>query len=306
MGTKSLIGSFIVMILIFFIACQTAEKSPDDFPLEHLKIDIQKAIDSDSLQMVFYNLSDSIHQADKTLESAVLAWNYLTNVYIDKKYPEEAEKSLIQSLRIDKKQDGIDTVIFKIAKNLELEARRELMSKAYYRIINDYYPKSTKAQKAANNLPPDMKSLRNQIKDAEDNVRNLVLSDSELPTKLIKDYISLAQLHAIYVVDDTSSTNYLMNAAAVARGYGNEKMANLLYSWVESDFPKSENAPKALFERAFMWDQIKNAKRAEALYQRFIEKYPGHKLNSQVKMLLDNVNLSDAEILERLEQDNEQ
>jgi len=306
MGIKSLIGSFVVMIMIFFTACQTAEKSPDEFPLEHLKIDIQKAIDSDSLQMVFYNLSDSIHQRDNTSESAVQAWNYLTKVYIDKKYPEEAEKSLIQSLRIDKKQDGIDTFIFKIANKLELEAKRELMSKAYYRIVNDYYPKSTKAQKAANNLPSDMKSLQNQIKDAEQNVRDFVLSDSDVPTKLIKDYISLAQLHAIYAADDTSSTDYLMNAAAVARGYGNEKMANLLYAWIESDFPKSENAPKALFERAFMWDQIKNVKRAEALYQRFIEKYPSHNLISQVKMLLDNVNLSDAEILERLEQNNEQ
>ncbi len=301
MGAKNLIGCFITLLLVSFCACQPAEKSQNEFPVEVLKSNIQAAIDSDSVQAFFYSLYDSIQNMEDKSKSDLQTWNYLTDIYIDENYPEEAEKSLIQSLRIDKDQNGIDSMIFKVAENLDLGTNRELISKTYYRLLTDNYPKSTKAKRAADNLPSDMKALQMQIKDAEDKVRNLVLSDSELPSKLIKDYVSLAQLHAIFV-GDTSSTDYLLKAAAVARGYGNEKMANLLYSWIESDFPKSENAPEALFERAFMWDQLKNVELAEALYQKFIKKYPSHKLKSQVKMLLENVNLSDDEILQRLEQ----
>jgi hypothetical protein len=304
MGSKILIGSFVTLLLISFCACQNPKESQNEFSAEDLKTKIQAAVDSDSVQAFFYSLYDSIQYEGNKSKSVSQTWNYLTDIYIDKNYPEEAEKSLIQSLRIDKDQNGIDTMIFKVAESLDLGTNRGLISKTYYRLLTDNYPKSTKAKIAADNLPSDMKALQMQIKDAEEKVRNFVLSDSDLPSKLIKDYVSLAQLHAIFV-GDTSSTDYLLKAAAVARGYGNEKMANLLYSWIESDFPNSENAPKALFERAFMWDQLKNVELSETLYQRFIRKYKSHKLNSQVKMLLENVNLSDEEILKRLEQNSE-
>jgi TolA-binding protein len=74
----------------------------------------------------------------------------------------------------------------------------------------------------------------------------------------------------------------------------------VLYDILIEDFANSPRSARALFQKAFMLDQMDQNEDAATYYKRFLETYPENKLVPQVKILLEEVNLSDEELLNRL------
>jgi len=292
--------SIIMLLFVWLSSCTSGNPTADDSQKDYIQEKVKESINSDEWQSLVYNTYDSLRLESLSTQREARHWKILSAALITEKVPEEAEKGVLQALRNQKDFVGADSLIFQLANTIDQHTDRSLIAKTYYKVIADHYPKSSLFEKATNNLPSDMKTLEKQILDAEKKIRHRIESDKNLPNKLIKDYIALAQLHLIYVQNEQSA-QHLLKAASLSRGYGNNNMAAILYDDVIDEFSELPQAPEALFQKAFMLDQAKQNDEAEFYYKQFLEKHPKHNLSSQVRILLQEVHLTDEEILERLE-----
>jgi len=290
---------FVLFLLASLLGCERDKKSKDDAIVNNLRQKVVESVTSNNWNTLYRTTYDSLVIKDLPDEEEARYWAALSFAFLNENIPEESEKSLLQALRKNRHHEGVDSLIFLLGEALDVKTERQLMAKTYYKILVDYYPESEFIPKSNNNLPEDMQDLSAQIKDAQKILRSKINANLELDAKLIKDYIALAQLHAAFLSSASSSKN-ILKAAAVARGYGNNAEARILYDIVLQDFKGSDDSAEALFQKAFMLDQIGENDEAEQLYTAFISTYPEHKLLAQVRLLLKDVHLTEEEILKRL------
>lgn len=293
-----------VVAIHLFSSCQSASERSEGVLFDDLNTQIEESEKNDQWHQLFY---DKITEVDSLYEKPVRKtkyWLALSKAFSENEMPEEAEKSLLQALRWKKDYPDIDQQIASIAEDLHIDANRKAISKTYYKIILDYYPSSDLTKEAENNIPEDMSSLQSQMKDLDEIVKNRLSDNKELSPILIKDYISVAQLLTIFRADQ-QAFNFLNKAGALSRGFGNIKMAEVLYDWVILESEEDSLVAKSIFEKGFMLDQNGWADKATDSYNRFLQKFPDHQLAEQVKILLKNVGESEKELLERLKKMNE-
>lgn len=107
--------------------------------------------------------------------------------------------------------------------------------------------------------------------------------------------------------DDPIGASYLFTAGEVARAIGQYEEAINIFTKVESNYPKAEKAPHALFMKGFTFEEnIKNKDLAKKYYQEFLEKYPEHTLAKEVKQLIEVIDLSPEELIKRFKEQNQQ
>ncbi|MFA7419422.1 MAG: tetratricopeptide repeat protein [Melioribacteraceae bacterium] len=77
------------------------------------------------------------------------------------------------------------------------------------------------------------------------------------------------------------------------------KKAVEYYRDLYKNFPKSEEAPKALFMSGFILaNNLNKLDEAKMTYQTFLDKFPKHELAPQIKIELENLGKTPEEILE--------
>lgn len=295
------LGVFILLAFLTLAGCQENKEKTSDGLQEKVRNQIKRSIDSNSWSTLFNQVYDSLSTENLSDNEQGRYWAALSAGFLNENIPEEAEKALLQAIRFNKNMPGIDSLLYNLGETLDEHTYRKLIAKTYYKVILDYHPNSDFAGLAKNNLPSDMKALTGQIEDAEGIIRSKIDANEEISGRLIKDYIALAQLHANYV-SSKESPRHLLKAAAVARGYGNINTAKILYDQLLYTFEDSPQAPEALFQKAFMLDQEQENESAEMLYNQFLDQYPDHELIPQVEILLEDVHLTDDDILKRLEE----
>ncbi len=92
---------------------------------------------------------------------------------------------------------------------------------------------------------------------------------------------------------------YQMFLVPNVQGDESNKKAVEYYRDLYKNFPKSEDAPKALFMSGFILaNNLNKFDEAKLTYQTFLEKFPKHELASQIKMELENLGKTPEEILE--------
>jgi len=294
-------GWVLILVFLLGIGCQQNEDDKAKHLLkEKIRGQILNSMDSNTWQTLFTKFYDSVNNEINSDQEKGRYWAVVSDEFLIENIPEEAEKALLQSVRYQKNTSGADSLIYELAEALDKFTDRKLIAKTYYKVLLDYYPQSDLVPAAKNNLPSDMKSLTGQIKDTEQIIRSNIDANKEISARLIKDYVTLSQLHANFVSSE-ASPGHLIKSAAVARGYGNTFTAKILYNQIITQFEDSPQAAKALFQKAFMLDQNQENISAEKLYQQFLNQYPEHVLVPQVKILLDEVYLTDEEILKKLE-----
>lgn len=141
-----------------------------------------------------------------------------------------------------------------------------------------------------------------QIREIEI-LENDLISDTTLilsvdkANKCIEKYIAFANKYP----EHNNSPGYLYDAAKVTEGLNKVYDAIKLYGQVESVYPQSDYAPKALFSKAFLLDEKLNQDvKAEKFYIEFIKKYPNHELTPSAAQLIELLYLSDDELKERV------
>jgi len=95
---------------------------------------------------------------------------------------------------------------------------------------------------------------------------------------------------------------YLDNAANIARKKKDYKTALEYYNRIVKDYPQSENIVDTKFLIAFVYDaELNNKEKAREQYQAVVDEYPNHILGRNAKARLENLHMSDEELIEHFE-----
>jgi TolA-binding protein len=93
---------------------------------------------------------------------------------------------------------------------------------------------------------------------------------------------------------------YHSNLIAGSNPVESYKKAAETYFQVYEKYPDSEEAPVALFQSGFLYDnELKNYDEATKKYNLFLEKYPNHKYTPIVKQSLDIMGLNPEDIINK-------
>lgn len=118
----------------------------------------------------------------------------------------------------------------------------------------------------------------------------------------VEQFVSLSESYALAYPVDARSPEFLMQAAQAAKSGGIAAKAVELFDWVNQIYPDSEHAPIALFLKGFTYEtDLKQKDFAMDAYKLFLKKYPAHERAKEVKFLLDNINVSEKDLLKKLE-----
>lgn len=102
-----------------------------------------------------------------------------------------------------------------------------------------------------------------------------------------KSLLKVGSMYQMLLVPNTSSE------------ISNEKAVQF-YKKLFADFPKSPDAPRAIFMAGFILaNDLKKYEEAKSAYKTFLEKFPNDQLAPQVKIELGNVGKTPDEILEQ-------
>lgn len=122
------------------------------------------------------------------------------------------------------------------------------------------------------------------------------------------EYVDATEAYVMVNPAAEDAPENLFKAAEIAKTVGTFKKALSLYDWVVNSYPNSEQAPMALFLKAFVLeDNMKNIDAARSAYEQFIAAYPDHSFADDAQFSLNNLGKSNEEIqaeLEKLQQQN--
>ena len=127
-----------------------------------------------------------------------------------------------------------------------------------------------------------------------------------------EDYISASELYASMMPSDTAGPDYLIKAGETARSLASTAApaakkalfdkAIKLYDWVIQKYPNHPKASQALFLKGFTLDEdLKDFAGAKEIYTRFLAKYPEDQFADDTQFLLDNIGVTDQQIIEKFE-----
>ena len=126
---------------------------------------------------------------------------------------------------------------------------------------------------------------------------------NRIDTKVANDFINIAEIHALLMPKSEKSAEYLHDAGRTAGYMRAFPKAIDLYSWVINKYPNHEQTANSTFMLGYTYDNdMKDYGEARNYYEQFLAKYPEHDLAESAKVLLENLGVSDDEIIERLQQ----
>ncbi len=139
-------------------------------------------------------------------------------------------------------------------------------------------------------------SLQNEIVEMEKSVS----VESNVDTVNCDSMIALYKNYCVLYKDDTICADYFFKAADLSAQIGKFKQAVELYGNTQR-FPVYRKIARALFLQAFISEnnlQDKNA--AREYYNRFVIKFPDHKMTPEIKILLQTLNMTDESLIRNL------
>lgn len=147
---------------------------------------------------------------------------------------------------------------------------------------------------------------------------SLSIKIKELETQLFKTASSnpISNSKAMEVIDcyekyikanpkDSLTPIYLMRAADICSNISQAQKSVGFCDSLIRNFPNNAKVPDAMFLMAFITEnKLGNQALAKELYQKFIDKYPNHPLANDAKACIENLGMSDEEIIAKFEKQN--
>lgn len=142
----------------------------------------------------------------------------------------------------------------------------------------------------------DSKRLMTKIDSLEKIVYNENSDLNNVPTaELMEAYNEYTQK---FVGDMARTPEYLYKSAAISRAVNLPVKAIKLYDKILKDYPEFERNPEVAFLMAFTYDEdLQQKDQAKEAYQDVIEKFPGDKWAEQASARLENIDLTDEELV---------
>ena len=142
-------------------------------------------------------------------------------------------------------------------------------------------------------------SLNAVIMEMEDAIQNPTTPDKEdLRTDLAGFYQSYYTLFS----GDSLAPDMLFRAGNMYVNLNRFDEALAMYSTIENKFRGYQKRPESIYLEGFIYDTYKNEfGNAKEKYQILIKDYPNHELAEQAKQSIENLGLTDEEIIRKFE-----
>ena len=134
--------------------------------------------------------------------------------------------------------------------------------------------------------------LENKLMQAEDAAANETLAKEVL---VVYDEFINAYPNAELIPE------LLFKSGEVLKGLGAHLKSAKTFHKVHTQFPNSKVAPIALFHQAHCFEALDQHLTAKNTYEDFIERYPNHPYVSQAKGMIQILNLSDEELIQKFQ-----
>lgn len=132
-----------------------------------------------------------------------------------------------------------------------------------------------------------------------------VLVASTIDTVNCDSLISLYKNYCTIYKDDTICADYFFKAAELSAQLGKYQQAIELFGNTQR-FPVYRKVARALFMQGFISENnLHDKNAAREYYNRFIIKFPDHKMTPEVKMLIQSLNFSDEMLIQNLKRQND-
>ena len=132
-----------------------------------------------------------------------------------------------------------------------------------------------------------------------------VLVASTIDTVNCDSLISLYKNYCVLYKDDTICADYFFKAAELSAKTGKYQQAIELFGNTQR-FPVYRKVARALFMQGFIAENnLHDKNAAREYYNRFIIKFPDHKMTPEVKMLIQSLNFSDEMLIQNLKRQND-
>lgn len=119
--------------------------------------------------------------------------------------------------------------------------------------------------------------------------------------RMVKLYQNFVTAHS----KEKSAPEFLFKAAKLDVGLGEYAGAIRLLDRLISDYPAFETLPEAMLFKAFICEvHMNNFADAVKAYEALIERFPNHRLAQDAKASIENMTLSDEELIQKFEQQN--
>ncbi|MCB0795859.1 MAG: tetratricopeptide repeat protein [Flavobacteriales bacterium] len=105
---------------------------------------------------------------------------------------------------------------------------------------------------------------------------------------------------------DTMAPEFLFRAAGVAKGLSDPQGSLLLYGRIIKDYPNWKRIADAYYMKAFTLDNDLGSKgEAKTAYEEVIQRFPDHRFADDARAMIDNLQYTDEELIERFKKMNE-
>lgn len=94
----------------------------------------------------------------------------------------------------------------------------------------------------------------------------------------------------------------LYHSKVIAKLSNEQNMKNAIkyYEKLYNEYPKSENAPTAMFMCGFIYaNELKDFGKAKEYYNKFLKSFPNHELSASAKIELENLGVPPDEIIKK-------
>ena len=166
-------------------------------------------------------------------------------------------------------------------------------------------PDSSADQEVSNDIQTneqrqsEIQEMEKEISGAVKTERSSVLdAKADRLLKRYRDYITLNPR-------DSITSEYLFRAADLSVGMGKYDAAIAYIDRLHADFPKFRKSVEMHLFKGFIYETYLNDHaKAVSAYTKLIEKYPNHRLASDARASIDNLTLSEEELIEKFKKIN--
>ncbi|MEO8589799.1 MAG: tetratricopeptide repeat protein [Flavobacteriales bacterium] len=137
-----------------------------------------------------------------------------------------------------------------------------------------------------------------RIRAMEDSVFENLAFDQRSAQALLDVYKAFATAHPV----DSMAPEYLFRAAGVAKSVHDPDQCIRLYDRIIADYPSWHRLPDVFYLKAFTLDSELDRKgEARVAYEEVIKRFPDHAFARDAKAMIENLGLTDAELIEKFE-----
>lgn len=144
----------------------------------------------------------------------------------------------------------------------------------------------------------DVSASSTRIRALEDSLFNSGSFDARKAQTLVDLYKGFAAAHA----KDSLAPEYLFRAANMSKTMHEGEQGVKLYDRIIKEYPSWNKIPDVFYLKAFTMDSELSSKgEAKMAYEEVIERFPNHPFAKDARAMIENLQYSDAELIERFQ-----